>query len=991
MSAIDEQDIELKQMQKLKELRIQALSALGRWWWLTGLVSLLVVGGLTLLIRWQTLNDPARCEALTNLAFYPKSSGNIRGMDEAQVLRILTRRTVISRVSESLGLGAPGVEMLSNCFEVFQDARNKNFYAVKAFGATEEEAMLRVNAFANAAIAEYRAFRVEDLRGWRESTDRRKNEIANEERKIEAEENALNKELGVVRPIEEVSRLSAQISEKRGMLAEVAVKIGEAESLVKSLKKQLKGIDTDILDEADTVKKFTDKLAEDDEQIEKLSRIYTEENPRLKNYLDDRRTVQAKYDEFLARFGVKKGQPINMTRLDVLATQARTAQRELEQQRTRYQALLVEVERSNARIETLGKVLPRFDGLKNRREGLQTARQTIEDTDAAVRYLEASVKTEFYQLEQAMTASKKEVFSKKKLMVIIGGGAAVGGLVMLLAVLLELSAGRVRGRAELDAAVDVTMLGLLGKDEDSPEDVFLHFNDAIKDRKTVFLADLPGAKVDDAFLSDLSLNCSMAGLKTLFLDVCEASTCPEDPKATLLTAVSYNGDRGVMPVASPSRISVSELAMLEADFKMLKNEFDLVVVRLVKWSRKGQMSVRQLAKLCDAVLMVVGIRKTPRRAFREMVETANAAERPVLALAQLRSLLLALLLPMLVGGCYFTRLTGNYEQYPDLVDVGDGAIDESRLSEAEAREQLEFLQKLEAEPPEEFRINAGDHVNLVVYDHPDISGPTTVTPDGFIGIVFLGQVKVAGLTLGEAARKIETGLGRFLKKPAVGLTPLTISSQTVSLFGGVANPGIYTISSDMRLADLYAKAGGAGVRRIDGQDLDVADLTHSYLFRKGYKGALPIDFEKAINGGDPLHNVRLKKNDRIVVGTRTEAFVTVIGHIRSPHTKLWNPNLNLMEVLTSAGWLDETYWPNVIIIRGGVADPYLYKVNVDDILAGKRPNVRLAAGDVVYVPHDNLSEYNVFVRKLMPTGQLFNMLASPFTTWNTFQNNSNGK
>ena len=36
----------------------------------------------------------------------------------------------------------------------------------------------------------------------------------------------------------------------------------------------------------------------------------------------------------------------------------------------------------------------------------------------------------------------------------------------------------------------------------------------------------------------------------------------------------------------------------------------------------------------------------------------------------------------------------------------------------------------------------------------------------------------------------------------------------------------------------------------------------------------------------------------------------------------------------------------------------------------------IKSGDIVYVPKDNLSEYNVFVRKLLPTAQLVNLLTS---------------
>jgi len=73
--------------------------------------------------------------------------------------------------------------------------------------------------------------------------------------------------------------------------------------------------------------------------------------------------------------------------------------------------------------------------------------------------------------------------------------------------------------------------------------------------------------------------------------------------------------------------------------------------------------------------------------------------------------------------------------------------------------------------------------------------------------------------------------------------------------------------------------------------------------------------------------------------------------------------------------MKETHWKHVIIIRDGLVNPKLYKVDIDGILAGKCRNVPLKAGDIVYVPKDDLSEYNVFVKKLLPTAQLFSLIA----------------
>lgn len=331
-----------------------------------------------------------------------------------------------------------------------------------------------------------------------------------------------------------------------------------------------------------------------------------------------------------------------------------------------------------------------------------------------------------------------------------------------------------------------------------------------------------------------------------------------------------------------------------------------------------------------------------------------------------------------VVGCYSQRWTSNFEQFPDIVDEsGSGIVDENGMSEGEQIKRLEELRRIAAEPEETYRINAGDRLQITVYDHADLNVSTLVTPDGFIGIVFLGEVKVSGLTLAEASKKIEEGLADYVKKPAVGITATEIASQTASIVGAVASPGLFPIYNGMRISDLYAKAGGSSVRNIDGQWLDVADFVHSVIIRNGK--ILPVDFGNAIERGALDDNLVLRKGDYVYIASRTESMVCLIGDVAKPHKRIWDPNLGLLEVLTTGGWVKETYWPNVILIRGGYANPTMFKINVDDILTGRASNVPMQAGDVVYVPHDSATEYNVFVRKLLPTTQLVGTFLWPVT------------
>ncbi|MCR5414536.1 MAG: polysaccharide export protein [Kiritimatiellae bacterium] len=330
----------------------------------------------------------------------------------------------------------------------------------------------------------------------------------------------------------------------------------------------------------------------------------------------------------------------------------------------------------------------------------------------------------------------------------------------------------------------------------------------------------------------------------------------------------------------------------------------------------------------------------------------------------------------LAAGCYSGRMTGNYDSVFELNNTEDDSavIEETGRDEAAAARNMERLLALSREEDPVYRINAGDEVDIRVYGHEDISLKTKVGPDGTVGMAFVGQVKLSGRTIAGGAEEIRKGLEPYVKNPVVSISVCEIVSETATIAGACKRPGVYGISNSTRLADLYAMAGSSDARLFNGVDVDVADLENSLIIRKGE--ALPVDFRKAIERGDALNNLRIRKGDYVYIAQRMEASVTVCGEVRNPHRRLFEPGMGLIETLTAAGWMEDTHWCNVIIIRDGLSNPKMYKVDVDGILAGRCRNVTLKAGDIVYVPKDNMAEYNVFVRKLLPTVQVVNLLMS---------------
>ena len=345
------------------------------------------------------------------------------------------------------------------------------------------------------------------------------------------------------------------------------------------------------------------------------------------------------------------------------------------------------------------------------------------------------------------------------------------------------------------------------------------------------------------------------------------------------------------------------------------------------------------------------------------------------------------LLALTMCGCYPTRWTHNYSSTPSL----DGQAEDSAILEESGRDaeavarQEKRLQELATDEEPVYKMNAGDEIEIRVYGHEDLSMHTKIGPDGTVGMAFMGQVQLSGLTISEGADKIREGLAPYVKNPVASITVKAILSETATIAGACANPGVYGISNSTRLADLYAMAGSSAKRLFNGSDVDVADLEHSILVRDGE--ILPVDFQKAVNLGTPLHNIRIRKGDYIFIAQRMEASVTICGEVNHPHKHLYEPGMGLVETLTSAGWMLDTHWKHVIIIRDGLANPKMYKVDIDGILSGKRKNIVLKSGDIIYVPKDNMAEYNVFVKKLLPTAQVINLVTTRITDRSLFESN----
>ncbi|MDP9106220.1 MAG: polysaccharide biosynthesis/export family protein [Candidatus Eremiobacteraeota bacterium] len=64
-------------------------------------------------------------------------------------------------------------------------------------------------------------------------------------------------------------------------------------------------------------------------------------------------------------------------------------------------------------------------------------------------------------------------------------------------------------------------------------------------------------------------------------------------------------------------------------------------------------------------------------------------------------------------------------------------------------------------------LHPGDILDIVIFDHPELSGPATVSKDGFVSVPLIGRVAAGGTEPDVLARRIRLALGQYLYEAAV--------------------------------------------------------------------------------------------------------------------------------------------------------------------------------------------------------------------------------
>ena len=278
-------------------------------------------------------------------------------------------------------------------------------------------------------------------------------------------------------------------------------------------------------------------------------------------------------------------------------------------------------------------------------------------------------------------------------------------------------------------------------------------------------------------------------------------------------------------------------------------------------------------------------------------------------------------------------------------------------------------------PSLEYRIGPLDMVQVVVWEHPELTSPMgqyqpagqRVTTDGTLFYPYAGEIKAAGLTAQELRTEITRRLSdKILNDPQVDVRVTGYNSIKAFVSGAVNKPGFVPFNEmPMTIPNAIAAVGGFA---------EEADPSAVQL-RRGDK-VYNINYLDAFRANLPLDRILLKPDDQIFVPalseTQKENRVYVMGEVvRTGAVNVNQGKLSLAEALATAGGLSTVYASSrsIYVIRNtseGRID--VYHLNAKNAMAlAMAERFNLNARDVVYVDASGLATWNRLFGLIMPT------------------------
>lgn len=161
--------------------------------------------------------------------------------------------------------------------------------------------------------------------------------------------------------------------------------------------------------------------------------------------------------------------------------------------------------------------------------------------------------------------------------------------------------------------------------------------------------------------------------------------------------------------------------------------------------------------------------------------------------------------------------------------------------------------------PEEggYVINAGDQLQIEVWQNTQLTRVVMVRPDGKITLPLVNEVSAEGETVPQFQAHLTEKLKTFIKEPIVSVTVNNFSQKRIFIQGQVRNSAAYNYGGELYLLQAVTLAGGT---------TPFAEGCAVVVRRKGNAFVrYDVKLDPIMTGRDLKENILLQPNDVLTV------------------------------------------------------------------------------------------------------------------------------
>ena len=653
---------ETRQMQKLQMYQKLALFTLLKYKWHILIAFICVAAAGCVCRHFQFQRSHHKNEGSVTLFYTPRPSEEVKTLSMNQVINIFSRQQLFKQLVEELHLNDSQRAHLKQSIEVKVLRDQNDMFVITGSGDSDEYVKLLVNTFVAIGTRNYEEYRTAELKNYLKAREQRLKELQDFQSNQTEKIHALHRKYGIIHPIEEMEVVKKIQGEQAATLAELNVKIADASRRFAVASKNYKALPPNVIKHRGRLQQYLLDLRQKSREYEKSKLLFAERNPRYAEAETAYLTVKKEFEEFKQKNDITSFEENMLLDIEGVIGRYQEAEAIFNQVSLNMKSLEAEMKLVKEKEKKLQEMIPEHEKVEQLMKTVNKNIGLLVEELTRVRSSLAHVPSDLVVNERLVSTKAFSAFPVKILAVIIIGALLVSGGFGAALVTLDIINGKFSGIEEAKFGKDFfDTVGVIPHEDASftPEqrqilnnEMFYRFILRLRETRVLFSWSLNGSFLSSVMFDEQFTKARRNTILVRLISERDVERICGSMQKIGDFYYSDNGNTGVnfvekdvqhdleylhgfssgdgkgygygygfafFPVRNISVLEPDELATLCNVVNELKKHYQLIRISREKPFNASCILVRQLHDICDATLLYIGKKQTPRRVLRKIL------------------------------------------------------------------------------------------------------------------------------------------------------------------------------------------------------------------------------------------------------------------------------------------------------------------------------------------------------------------------------------